>query len=391
MKNFFIYSIICSLFLISCKKEKDVTAITNPGDEEPCVQSMGVNNGDVIEGQYIVVYNPATVSRSEMAANRIEQKSESVLEKNKIPRSRIEKTFGGDRGGFVAKLSAEEATTLQKDISIAAIEPDRVIKLSTCFTVASPRLLTWNIQRVGYGNGIGKTAWVIDTGIDFEHPDLTVDTTRSRSFLSGVPSARDENGHGTHVAGIIGGKNNSFGVLGVASGATLISVRVLGKDGEGTLSSVIQALSYINANAKAGDVVNMSLGEDVSSPILIQAVQNTAAKGIYISIAAGNESTDANKYSPGNTNGTNIYTVSAIDSLDKFAGFSNYRNDVVDFAAPGVRILSTYTQNRYAYLSGTSMAAPHLAGLLLLKGRNITSSGTALNDPDGVPDPIAHF
>jgi subtilisin family serine protease len=214
---------------------------------------------------------------------------------------------------------------------------------------------------------------------------------KSRSFITGVSSADDENGHGTHVAGIIGGKNNTFGVLGVASGASLVSLRVLNAEGVGTLSSIIQALGYVNTNAKAGDVVNMSLGELESSPTLIQQVQNTAARGIYIAIAAGNDSDFANKYSPANANGRNIYTVSATDSLDRFATFSNYGNDVVDFAAPGVRILSTFSNGRYAYLNGTSMAAPHVAGLLLLKGSAISTSGFAKNDPDNEPDPIAHY
>ena len=192
------------------------------------------------------------------------------------------------------------------------------------------------------------------------------------------------------MAGIIGAKNNDFGVMGIAADATLVSCRVLDKDGKGTLSSIIQALAYIGANAKAGDVINMSIGEDETSDVLDQQVQAIAAKGIYVAIAAGNDSKAADLFSPGRANGDNIFTVSAVDSLDNFASFSNYGNDVVDFAAPGVRILSTYKDGLYAKMSGTSMATPHVAGLLLLKGRSISYSGTAINDPDGTPDKIAH-
>ncbi len=300
-------------------------------------------------------------------------------------------SFNGEPGGFVARLSAAEAAKLRTDESINKVEPDRIVALGSCFTVVEPRLITWGTDRVGYGDGTGKTAWIIDSGIDFDHPDLNVDVTRSKSFIAGNTSARDENGHGTHVAGIIGAKNNSIGILGVASGAKLVSLRVLGANGEGTLSSIIQALAYVNANAAAGDVVNMSLGEDTTSQILDQQVQNTASRGILIAIAAGNDGKPAHNFSPGRANGENIFTVSAIDSLDNFASFSNYGNDAVDVAAPGVHILSTYTNNRYAIMSGTSMAAPHVAGLLLLKGRNIHASGNAKNDPDGTPDPIAHY
>lgn len=308
----------------------------------------------------------------------------------KLNPSAVKASFAGRGGGFVAALNTNEIEEIKKDPSIEAVEPDRVVALSTCFTVVAPTLITWNVDKVGYGDGRGKTAWIIDSGIDFDHPDLNVDQSKSRSFISGVTSADDENGHGTHVAGIIGAKNNEFGVLGVASGATLISCRVLDKDGKGTLSSIIEALSYINANAKAGDVVNMSLGEDESSDILDKQVQAIASKGIYFAIAAGNDSKAADLFSPGRANGDNIFTVSAVDSLDNFAKFSNYGNDVVDFAAPGVRILSTYKDGLYAKMSGTSMATPHVAGLLLLKGRNISYSGLALNDPDGTPDKIVH-
>ena len=380
-----------AVLLASCKKETDKPgpADTSPDD---CVQKASINNGETIQGRYIVSFNSISVGARGATEQRLNSTGSELLSRNNINKSALMQSFAGEPGGFIATLSADEAARLAGDESVAAIEPDRIISLGTCFTVTAPRLITWNINRVGYGNGIGKRAWVIDTGIDFDHPDLTVDATQSKSFISGQSSAEDENGHGTHVAGIIGAKNNTIGVLGIASGATLVSLRVLDKDGEGLLSNIVQALAYINTHASAGDVVNMSVGDDEGiSNTLDQQVRNTAARGIYIAIAAGNEKSPANKYSPGRTNAANVFTVSAIDSLDNFAKFSNYGNDVVDYAAPGVRILSTFTNGRYAYLSGTSMAAPHIAGLLLLKGNNIINSGTAKNDPDGIADVIAHY
>ena len=382
------------IILAGCSKQDDTPKTNNNSSIDPddCVEGRASASGDVVEGKYIVLYKTGATSGRGVSVQSVDALSQQALSRNSISTRSLEKSFAGELNGFVAKLSRDEVEKLRHDADVAIIEPDRIIALNTCFTVVEPRLITWNINRVGYGNGIGKRAWVIDTGIDFEHPDLTVDKTKSKSFISGTTSAEDENGHGTHVAGVIGAKNNTFGVLGVASGATLISLRVLDKEGKGNLSNIIQALSYINANATAGDVVNMSVGDDEGiSEILDQHVKNTASKGIYFAIAAGNDHLEANKYSPGRANASTIYTVSAVDSLDRFASFSNYGDDVVDYAAPGVRILSTYMNNRYAYMSGTSMAAPHVAGLLLLKGGSITSSGTAKNDPDGLPDKIAHY
>jgi subtilisin len=378
------------MIMASCKKEKNES---NSGGAEPdeCVQGRSVSDGSIIPGKYIVAYKSSITGKG-VSAQRLNELNRDALSRNNISQSALEKTFEGGVSGFVATLSDEEVAKLRNDVSIETIEPDRIISLSTCFTVVEPRLITWNINRVGYGDGTGKKAWIIDTGIEFDHPDLNVDKLRSKSFIQGVTSADDENGHGTHVAGVIGAKNNTFGVLGVASGATLISLRVLDKDGKGNLSNIIQALGYINNNASAGDVVNMSVGDEEGiSEVLDQQVQATASRGIYFAIAAGNEHDLANKYSPGRANGSTIYTVSAVDSLDRFASFSNYGNDVVDYAAPGVRIASTYIGNKYAYMSGTSMAAPHVAGLLLLKGGNITASGAAQNDPDGNADRIAHY
>jgi subtilisin len=392
LKPFVIFAaLVAALAITSCKKDK--SASVSQQQPEECVVGRGANTGAIIPGQYIVSLKSSSTSITAraMSTDRVAAIGKSILQAHAIRENALQKSFPGEHGGFVAHLSDEEAKALKSDESVDIVEPDRVIALGACFTVVEPRLVTWSVSRVGYGDGTGKTAWIIDSGIDFDHPDLNVDVTRSKSFLANNTSARDENGHGTHVAGIIGAKNNSFGILGVASGANLVSLRVLDASGDGVLSSIIQALAYVNANGKAGDVVNMSLGEDVTSATLDQQVKNTASKGIFIAIAAGNDSQPAINYSPGRANGPNIYTVSAIDSLDNFASFSNYGNDAVDIAAPGVKILSTYLNNRYAIMSGTSMATPHVAGLLLLKGNNINHSGTAQNDPDGTPDPIAHF
>ena len=385
-KNIFLIAAI--FFIVSCKKNNDSTS--NNSGEEDCVMRSSTGSGEIKASQYIVAFSPVINSRTSSRIS-LDQVSKDVLQRNTIDVSALKTSFIGEPGGFIATMTPDQAEALRHDESIEVVEPDRVISLGSCFTVVEPRLVTWNISRIGYGNGLGKTAWIVDSGIDFDHPDLAADQTRSRSFVEGQTSADDQNGHGTHVAGIIGAKNNTIGVLGVASGASLVALKVLDKDGEGNLSYIIQAIAYINTVADAGDVVNMSVGGESGSDILDQQVRNTAARGIYFAIAAGNDNKLANLSSPARVNASNVYTISAVDSLDNFASFSNYGNDVVDFAAPGVRILSTWMNNKYAYASGTSMAAPHVAGLLLLRGRSITSSGVAKNDPDGTPDPIAHY
>ena len=374
------------LLYAGCTKKDLQTGATS---ENSCFSTSNTINGAVIDGQYIISYKSTSVTKT-LSDEQLKQKTRALILGGKVNAASIKASFASGGGGFIAALTNKQVEEIKKDSSIKTVEPDRIVALSICFTVVAPTLVTWNVNKVGYGDGRGKTAWIIDTGIDFDHPDLNVDQTRSKSFLPYVTSADDENGHGTHVAGIIGAKNNNIGVLGIAADATLVSLRVLDKDGNGTLSWIIQALSYVSANAKAGDVVNMSVGEDEVSDALDQQVQSIAAKGIFVAMAAGNDSKPADQFSPGRANGDNIFTVSAVDSLDHFASFSNYGNDAVDFAAPGVRIQSTYKDGLYAKMSGTSMATPHLAGLLLLKGRNISYSGTALNDPDGTPDKIVH-
>ena len=377
-------TVTIAVVLFACKKSTD----SESASTEICIVGSGIRNGVVIDSQYIVMYKPSAFDGQTVTTLSSDDRLGVMLKRNGLTSSRIMSRFQGGRAGFIARINKEEAEKLAVDPLIEAVEQDRIIALGSCFTVAAPTLLTWNVKKTGYGDGTGKTAWVIDTGIESTHPDLNVDLSRSRSFLTGDASFEDKNGHGTHVAGIIGAKNNLFGVLGVASNATLVALKVLNGEGEGTLGTIVKALAYVNTNAKAGDVVNISLGEEESSDIFDSQVKQTAAKGIFVTIAAGNDSKPAANFSPARANAPNIYTVSAIDSLNNFASFSNYGNDAVDFAAPGVHILSTFTDKRYAYMSGTSMAAPHVAGLLLLSGKGIQIAGYAKNDPDGDPDPI---
>ena len=306
--------------------------------------------------------------------------------------------------GFAAKIPADAAARLAaQNPNIDYYEPDGV---AFAFkkppwagggdgeegTACTPEVTPPGIMRVGGpldGTVVGVgTAWVIDTGIDLDHPDLNVDVDLSANFVwRGRNSPNDGHGHGTHVAGIIAAIDNECDVIGVAAGATVVAVRVLDNSGSGSYSGVIAGVDYVAANALPGDVANMSLGGPFSLA-LNTAVKNAAIGGVMFALAAGNESDDANGYSPASAEGANIYTVSAIDSDDVFAWFSNH-GDPVDCAAPGVSVLSTKKGGGTTTFSGTSMAAPHVAGLLLF-GVAISSDGTAIDDPDDWPDPICH-
>ncbi|GAB3816187.1 hypothetical protein GCM10028895_11130 [Pontibacter rugosus] len=247
--------------------------------------------------------------------------------------------------------------------------------------------IPWNIERVGYGDGTGKTVWVIDSGIDTDHPDLNIDLTRSASFIYGNPSIEDGFGHGTSVAGVIAAKNNGSGMIGIAANATIIALRVFDDAGAGTVSRAITAVNHIINNAKPGDVVNMSLGSGISST-LDNAVLTAAGKGVLFSIAAGNSGVDCAGSSPARVNGTGVYTISAMDNYNRLWASSNYGAGV-DFTAPGVNVTATNKNGGISSgMNGTSFSAPHVAGILLLRGEVFTQ-GFVTGDKDATPDPIA--
>ncbi len=305
--------------------------------------------------------------------------------------------------GFSAALPEARLRHLLDDPRVDYVEPDGLVWAIGLEAAkpgrggsggggSAPQVIPWGIARVGgpvNASGSGKTAWVIDTGVDPTHPDLHVDTTRAASFVTrGRYSTADGDGHGTHVAGTIAAIDNEIDVVGVAAGATVVGVRVLDNNGSGLYSWVIAGVDYVAANGAPGDVANMSLTGG-GNHTLDTAVAKAADKGVLFALAAGNDSADAKDFSPARVNGANIFTVSAIDDADSFAWFSNYGNPPIDYAAPGVNVLSTAKGGGTTTMSGTSMAAPHVAGLLLLAP--LKSSGTALGDPDGNPDPIAHY
>lgn len=257
--------------------------------------------------------------------------------------------------------------------------------------VTSGQSTPWGVARVGGsgdGSGLPNKAWVIDSGVDLNHPDLNVDTENDYDVIDRDDVAEDGYGHGTHVAGIIGAKNNGIGVVGVAAGVKVVPIRVLDNFGTGPDSGVIEGIDYAAGRATAGDVINLSLIADYPNEIMDQSIRGAAAKGIYVTIAAGNSGAHAGNYSPGRTEGERIYTVSAFGSRDTWARFSNYGNPPIDYSEPGVDILSTNKGDSYTTKSGTSMAAPHLAGILLLNATGAAVGGNVQRDPDGIPDRI---
>jgi subtilisin len=166
--------------IVSCKKNNDSTS--NSSDDDDCVMRSSTGSGEIKASQYIVAFSPVINSRTSSRIS-LDQASRDVLQRNTIDVSALKTSFAGEPGGFIATMTADQAEALRHDESIAKIEPDRIISLGSCFTVVEPKLVTWNINRIGFGNGVGKTAWIIDSGIDFDHPDLTVDQPRSKSFV----------------------------------------------------------------------------------------------------------------------------------------------------------------------------------------------------------------
>lgn len=282
--------------------------------------------------------------------------------------------------GFAATMPASSLEALKKNPNVAIIEPDQVVTLSATQSPA-----TWGLDRIDQRNlplnnaysytntGAGVKAYIIDTGILFSHSEFGGRAISGYDAVDGG-TADDCNGHGTHVAGTVGGST-----YGVAKGVTLVGVRVLNCSGSGTNSGVIAGVNWVTSDHQAGApaVANMSLGGSVSSA-LDTAVNNAINDGVTFAIAAGNSNRNACNYSPARV--ANAITVGATTSTDARASYSNY-GSCLDLFAPGSSITSSwYTSNTATNtISGTSMATPHVAGVaaLYLQG-NPTASPAAV-------------
>lgn len=396
-------SVLAGIFAFTACEKETTDEVVQPENE--MLELTDPMNGGIIPGQYIVVLNDdATNFKSASDASYSERVNNvkafaKTMMRTKSSGFEIKNAYAEAIKGFSIKISEEEALNLKKDPRVKYVLPDRMFIRGRGpgnggGTVDDPvqeeQVVPYGIARVGYGNGVGKVAWIIDTGVDVDHPDLTVDAASGYDFINGDALADDDNGHGTHCAGTVAAIDNEFGVVGIAAGATIVPVKVLDRRGSGAYSVIIAGVDFVAANANPGDAANMSLGGGVYQAI-DDAVYAASQNGIFFALAAGNESDDANNHSPARVNGDYIWTISAMDENDYFASFSNYGNPPVDFCEPGVYIYSCAPGGGYATMSGTSMAAPHMCGILLMTNGNPVTDGYVNGDPDGNPDPIGHI
>ncbi|NRB52924.1 MAG: S8 family serine peptidase [Saprospiraceae bacterium] len=402
--------------LVKEQKSKTAKSIAPKGTEVP-VKKSKTSTAKKIPGQYIVILNEdqaqfksfaqqksSETSRESRAAAA--KKHEAAAKKAIIKAAgemgvsaaEIDQIFTGAQSGFSVKLKNKKSasgwfTKAKSSKSTSEVIEDQEVEISAHSVesvIEGNTAAAWAPQYADYGNwvaggcncnGYGKWIWVLDTGIDLNHPDLNVrGGVYARSFVPGENTAEDLHGHGTHVAGISAGKNNSFGAKGIAYNAWVVPVKVLNRYGSGSWSGILAGLNHVYRYGIRGDVVNMSLGGSISAsapPTAVErAIKRLANRGIYVVIAAGNSSKHARGATPARVNGSKIYTIAATQKspywwAHRFASnYSNYGKPPVDFAAPGSSIYSTYKNGGYGYMSGTSMAAPNFAGALLCGTKN---------------------
>jgi subtilisin family serine protease len=303
--------------------------------------------------------------------------------------------------GFAAQLNRGQLTALQHNPQVDYVEQDMEVMAET--TQTSP---TWGLDRIDERSlplsgsytynqtGSGVRVYIIDSGIQTSHPDFGGRASAVYDAFGG--NGQDCNGHGTHVAGTVGGAR-----YGVAKGVYLRAVRVLDCGGTGSWSGIIAGINWVASNHIKPAVANMSLGGGYNASVNT-AVTNLINKGVFTAVAAGNSNQNACNFSPASAPGT--LTLAASDRTDVKASFSNY-GGCVDVYAPGVAITSTYFNGSTTAMNGTSMASPHAAGLGALYKANYgdaysstivswiinnATTGVISGNPSGTPNRLLY-
>ncbi|MEO4181500.1 S8 family peptidase [Acinetobacter pittii] len=312
----------------------------------------------IIKNQYIVILNKDVGSSNEFAQGIAKQHGGKVLQ-----------TYDAVLKGFAIYLPDVAGTAfveaMKKNPKVVSVENDTIMKIDAT-TQSNP---DWGLDRIDQKNlpldsaysylqtGSGTTAYIVDTGILSTHQQFSGRVLSGYTAISDGNGTSDCHGHGTHVAGTVGGST-----YGVAKNVSLVPIRILGCDGSGASSNVIAGLDWILKNGKKPAVVNMSLGGEANAS-LDSAVENLFNNGYVMVVAAGNSNTDACSSSPARV--SKAITVAATDSTDTRASYSNY-GSCVDIFAPGSQINSSWIGSNTAtkVLNGTSMATPHVVGVV---------------------------
>ncbi|KAJ9085188.1 hypothetical protein DSO57_1016341 [Entomophthora muscae] len=320
----------------------------------------------LVNGGYIVTLKSQTRSDPTVAhLAKVRSLFSSNLRMNNP--NEIKHIFNTTFSGYSADLSQDVLKKIKAMPEVEAVEEDQVVKAFSRQSNAP-----WGLARLSSGGTISKNSrdlvytfdpsggkgvdvYVIDTGININHPEFEGRAVWGANFIDGSPNI-DENGHGTHCAGTIASK-----AFGVAKSATVVGVKVLDAQGQGMNSQIIAGIEWVIRNRRSGrgSVINMSLGSSHSMSTN-SAVRAAVRAGIVVSVAAGNDNADACNTSPASE--PSVITVGASNVYDARASFSNWGR-CLDVFAPGQDILSTWNQGYSNTLSGTSMASPHVAGL----------------------------
>ena len=323
---------------------------------------------ETIPHQYIVVLK-----------NGVTESAQSIAQQAVSRGGIVPFVYNNAIKGFAIKIANKLVlNSILSNPSVDFVEPD--IKVQ-----AFSQGVSSGYSRVGgplssingsHPRAVNAAIAIIDTGIDFTHPELNV--YKQVSFVPGASTANDDNGHGTAVAGIVAAEGN-VGAVGIAPGARLWAIKVLDKSGTGSMSSIIEGIDYVTQNAGQIDAANLSFGCKCNSSALETAINNSVAAGVTFVVAAGNAGEDSSLWSPASN--PNVISVAALaDSDGKCGGlgpptpygpddslaiFSDFGTKVT-IAAPGVNIHTTYIGSAYATLSGTSVAAPFVTGAAAL-------------------------